>query len=165
MKIATILLLLFLTFILFSKGALDSLYILHSVNLVFHEAGHTIFGLFGQFIGFLGGTLMQLLIPLFLVLYFVRDGQWFASYVMLWWFGENFVDLAPYIGDARAQSINLIGGEHDFAYLLGRLGWLEFDTVFERLFLTLGFATMIIAIVLMGRSVFRSFGSRAYNKK
>jgi hypothetical protein len=146
------------------EGALDSLYILHSVNLVFHEAGHTIFGLFGQFIGFLGGTLMQLLIPLLLILYFIRDGQWFASYVMLWWFGENFIDLAPYIGDARAQQIGLIGGEHDFAYLLGRMGWLELDEAFERLFLTLGFSIMIIAVLLMGRSVSRSFKSRAYNK-
>src|SRR5215216_6862876 len=35
---------------------------LHLVNLPFHEAGHVIFGFFGDFIRSLGGTLGQLLI-------------------------------------------------------------------------------------------------------
>lgn len=36
---------------------------LDRVDLVFHEAGHVIFGPFGEFIGILGGSLMQVLIP------------------------------------------------------------------------------------------------------
>jgi hypothetical protein len=40
---------------------------MHSVNLVFHEAGHVIFTPFGRFITILGGTLGQWLIP-FIVL-------------------------------------------------------------------------------------------------
>ncbi len=45
---------------------------LHGVNLVFHEAGHLIFGFFGQFVGVLGGSLNQVLIPAICVVAFVR---------------------------------------------------------------------------------------------
>lgn len=36
---------------------------LDGANLLFHEAGHVFFGLFGQTIGMLGGTLGQLVFP------------------------------------------------------------------------------------------------------
>ena len=36
---------------------------LHLIDLVFHEAGHIIFGFFGRFIAVLGGSLNQVLIP------------------------------------------------------------------------------------------------------
>ena len=37
--------------------------ILSRVNLVFHEAGHVIFSPLGQFMGTLGGSLLQVLVP------------------------------------------------------------------------------------------------------
>jgi uncharacterized membrane protein len=36
---------------------------LHLIDLVFHEAGHVIFGLFGRFIAVIGGSLNQVLVP------------------------------------------------------------------------------------------------------
>ena len=36
---------------------------IHGIDLIFHEAGHVIFGFFGQFLAVLGGSLMQVLIP------------------------------------------------------------------------------------------------------
>ena len=51
-----------------------------------------------------------------------------------WWAGQNLLDLAPYIADARALQLVLLGGRtgaevegHDWEYLLGQLGWLRFD--------------------------------------
>ena len=81
--------LLFLSQKLFTTGPLDSLFILHNVNLIFHEAGHIIFGIFGEFVGFLGGALGQLIVPLIFVVAFFMKRQLFSSLVMLWWFGEN----------------------------------------------------------------------------
>ena len=41
-----------------------------NLNLIIHESGHTIFGIFGwRFLTVLGGTLMQLLIPFSVFLY------------------------------------------------------------------------------------------------
>ena len=48
-------------------------WIISSLNIFFHEAGHWIFGLFGQFIGVLGGTLGELLMPGIFVGYFWKQ--------------------------------------------------------------------------------------------
>jgi len=45
---------------------------LHLPNLVFHEAGHIILSPFGRFLGVLGGSLMQVLIPCVCAVAFVR---------------------------------------------------------------------------------------------
>ncbi len=159
-QIAAILLLLFVSVELVRVGPLDSFYILHSINLVFHEAGHTIFGLFGTTIGFLGGMFGQLLVPLIVLVAFVRELNWFAVLVSLWWFGQNFVDLAPYIGDARSLQLPLIGGEHDFAYLLGEFNLLRYDEFFENIFMAIGFSIMFIALLLMSTLVYRTIKNR-----
>lgn len=112
--------------------------LLHLVNLPFHEAGHVIFGLFGnQFLMSLGGMLGQLLMPMICAgVFLLQQRDVFAAAVALWWFSENFVDLAPYIRDASIGELPLIGGNtgqhapygfHDFEYLLTETGLLEFD--------------------------------------
>lgn len=108
----------------------------HLVNLPFHEAGHVILSPFGKFITMIGGSLLQLTMPLiclFSLLLWTRDT--FGAAACLWWFGESFIDLAPYIGDARALRLTLLGGYtgrevadyHDWEYILRKLGWLEHD--------------------------------------
>jgi len=44
----------------------DTPQLLHSIDLVFHEAGHTMFFFLGNFMQLLGGTLMQVLVPILL---------------------------------------------------------------------------------------------------
>jgi len=107
---------------------------LHLVNLPFHEAGHIIFSPLGEFMTILGGSLMQVLVPIICAVAFARRDDWFGVAVAVWWAGENLVDLGPYIADARALRIPLIGGQtgaevtgHDWEALLDRLGWLRFD--------------------------------------
>lgn len=46
------------------------IWIIDTVDLFIHETGHLIFGLFGRFIGFLGGSLFQIIIPVITVLVF-----------------------------------------------------------------------------------------------
>ena len=98
------------------------------VNLLLHEAGHPAFGFFGELVTALGGTLMQLLFPLAFAVYFHRTRQPFAAAVSLAWLGESLFNVARYAADARARVLPLVGGDgtqHDWAYLLGRLGLLE----------------------------------------
>ncbi len=91
-----------------SNAAGESL--LHLVNLPFHEAGHVIFRPFGRFMTSLGGTLGQLLIPLVcLAILLLKSRDPFGAAVCLWWFGENFLDIAPYLNDARAGVLPLLG--------------------------------------------------------
>lgn len=103
--------------------------LLDGVNLVFHEAGHPVFGILGwEPLAILGGTLMQLAVPLL-----VAGSFWFrreaagTAFAGIWCF-ENLLNIARYVGDARAQVLPLVGGgEHDWADLLGRWGLLAQD--------------------------------------
>jgi len=109
---------------------------LHLVNLPFHEAGHVFFRIFGRFMMMLGGSLTQLLAPficLLALLFKTKDP--FGASVCLWWLGENFIDLAPYINDARDLNLILLGGVtgkdvedfHDWEFILRKLGLLNYD--------------------------------------
>jgi hypothetical protein len=113
-------------------AATDS--VLHLPNLVFHEAGHVLFAPFGRFMQVLGGSLLQCALPLALAIAFVKQSNPFGAVVCVWWAGENLLDLAPYIADARALKLVLLGGRtgaevqgHDWEYLLATLGWMRFD--------------------------------------
>jgi hypothetical protein len=107
---------------------------LHMINLPFHEAGHILFSPFGRFMTILGGSLMQVLVPIVcaLALYFQNEDP-FGAALCAWWAGENLLDLAPYINDARALNLMLLGGPanavegHDWEAILTDLGWLHLD--------------------------------------
>jgi hypothetical protein len=128
--------------------ALDSF--LHLPDLIFHEAGHVLFSPFGRFMTVLGGSLLQVLVPLVCAGTFLyQQNDRFATAVCTWWAGQNLVDLAPYIADARRLQLVLIGGRtgaevegHDWEYLLTSLGWLHLD-------LTLGRSAQIAGTIVM----------------
>ncbi len=102
--------------------------LLDGVDLAIHETGHLVFAPFGEFIGFAGGTLFQLIMPLVFVVYFWRRTDFHAASVALWWVGQNCGHVATYVADARAQELPLVGGgEHDWFYLLSATGQLPHD--------------------------------------
>lgn len=94
-------------------------------NLLFHEAGHVFFGLLGQTIGILGGTLGQFVFPTAAAVHFLLRGARFEAAVCALWFGENLMYTARYIGDAKAMVLPRVGGEiHDWHFLLSKWGLL-----------------------------------------
>lgn len=104
---------------------------LHSAMVPFHEFGHLLFRPLGEFMTLLGGSLTQVLIPLgFLLLFALKNRDNFTSALMLWWTGTQFLDIAPYIYDARTPRHVLLTGRtgdtggHDFIDVLGDLGLL-----------------------------------------
>jgi hypothetical protein len=108
---------------------------LHLINLPFHEAGHVIFMPFGRFMTILGGSLGQILMPIIcLGTFLVKTLDPFGAAVALWWTAESMMDIAPYINDARALDLMLIGGVtgketdgHDWNNILTMLDLLEWD--------------------------------------
>jgi hypothetical protein len=128
---------------------------LHLVHLVFHEAGHVLFMPFGRFLMVLGGGLLQVLVPLVFVVYFLLWRQdVFAAAVCTAWAGHSLMDLAPYISDARALDLVLLGGRtgkevegHDFEYLLGATGLLRWDIVLGRVVFLLGSLLVVAGLV------------------
>ena len=143
---------------------------LHLVNLAFHEAGHVIFGLFGRFIMSLGGSLGQILMPcicLCALLFKTRDA--FGASVALWWVGQNFMDIAPYINDARARQLMLLGGVtgrdaaygyHDWEYILNETGLLRYDHALASMAHGLGTGLMLAAWGWAGLVLWRQWRER-----
>ncbi len=128
--------------------------VLHLVNLVFHEAGHVFFSPFGAFMMSLGGSLMQVLVPVVCAVAFIRKPDLFGATVAVWWTGQNLVDLGPYIADARALQIVLLGGAtgaevegHDWEAILQALGWLHRDRQLGMLAHVLGSVTMAASVI------------------
>jgi hypothetical protein len=137
---------------------------LHLVNLVFHEAGHVLFGVLPRFFMVLGGSALQVLVPLACLVAFWRHGDRFAVAVAAWWAGQNLVDLAPYINDARALQLVLLGGRtgaevegHDWEYLLRVLRLMTWDHALARLAHLAGLLIMTAALVWAARELRRQY--------
>jgi hypothetical protein len=133
----------------------------HLPNLVFHEAGHIIFSPFGEFMAVLGGSLMQVLIPIICAgaFLFQQDDR-YAAAVCVWWSGESLMDLAPYINDARDLKLMLLGGPaeevegHDWEAILTSLGWLHLDHSMARGAWWIGVAVMAGALAWGAATIF-----------
>jgi hypothetical protein len=136
---------------------------LHLPDLVFHEAGHIIFSPFGRFMTVLGGSLLQCLVPVIAAVAFIRQEQPFSAAICGWWAGQNLVDLAPYIADARALRMVLLGGRtgaevegHDWEYILTQLGATHLDRGIGMTAYAIGIAIMIGSLVWAGREIGRN---------
>lgn len=97
-----------------------------------HEFGHLLFALFGEFMAIAGGSLNQVLIPIGTAFLFYHYRDFFGIAGAGTWLASSLLDLARYIGDARSFELDLVSfgenGQHDWAWLLGHLGVLAYDT-------------------------------------
>jgi hypothetical protein len=122
------------------------------IDLVFvpiHEGGHLLFRFFGEFLAVAGGTILQLAVPLMLAAFFIFHRQIPGTAFCMFFFFEQFLPIATYMADARAQELPLltVGDSdnviHDWAYLFGKLGVLDHDTQIAHGVRVLGWLGMI----------------------
>lgn len=83
----------------------------------FHEAGHAVFGVlprsldpFATLMMFLGGSLMQILVPFMFIAVAWLSRARFDACLMFLWAGLNFMAVSYYAGDAYARARPLIFG-------------------------------------------------------
>jgi len=120
-------------FLLYALRNRSGFLLIDYVNLPVHEGGHLLFGWFGQTLGVLGGTLLQLLVPAALTVYFVSQRQPSGTAFCAFFFFENLLNISTYMADARAQQLALVtvgDGEdaiHDWCFVFSKLGVLEHD--------------------------------------
>lgn len=99
-------------------------------DLGIHELGHLLFRPFGEVVSFVMGSGLQVLVPLGLAAYF-----WFwqhnrvASGWLMMWGATSMQDASVYIADAPYRALPLIGGTHDWWWLLRR--WDRLDLAAE----------------------------------
>lgn len=105
------------------------------LNLALHEMGHMVFMPLGEWLGIAGGSIAQLVAPLYGVWQFLRQRDFFAAAFGFAWLGESLANLSVYIADARRQELplaNLFGGDpiHDWHYLLAASNRLHLDQAY-----------------------------------
>jgi hypothetical protein len=98
------------------------------VNLGLHEFGHMLTYANSELVNALAGSIAQVAIPLALSLWlFFRRGDWVAAGVCLMWAATSALEVSLYVADAPTQKLELIGDQHDWAFILGPDGYGAMD--------------------------------------
>jgi hypothetical protein len=115
---------------------------------------------------YLGGSLFQVMMPLIVMGSFLfQQRNNFGASVGLWWAGQSMMDIAPYINDARARQMPLLGGGngmdrpgmHDWYNILGQLGMRRSDHTLAALVDGLGELTVLLALAWGGYLLYLQF--------
>lgn len=119
------------------------------LDMLIHEAGHLCFYFLGDILHAAGGSLMQIVLPMTLAFHFWQYHARMGMQVSLLWLGQNFLDVSVYAADARIQELDLMSGRmHDWSYLLGKFGLLEYDQLFAFLFCFLAMLSFIAMLMI-----------------
>jgi hypothetical protein len=119
------------------------------IDLFIHETGHLIFAIFGRFIGFLGGSLFQVIIPVASVIVFGRSSLRSIPFTF-YWTGQSMVNVSIYIGDAPYQRLQLIsrGAIHDWRWILNQTGMMDCAADIALIVNTMGLFICCIGIAI-----------------
>lgn len=102
----------------------DRIPVLTNVNLGFHEFGHFVTYAFGDLFTAMMGSIAQVAVPAALAGYFfVFRSDWLAAALCLAWGATSALEVAVYVADAPYEELKLIGGQHDWAFILGPDGY------------------------------------------
>lgn len=95
------------------------LWVLDTINLFIHEAGHFFLKPFGRWIYVFGGSFFQVFLPLLLALLGLRQ-SYRQAILPAFWCGESMVNVSVYIRDAPFRQLKLLarGLTHDWNWLL-----------------------------------------------
>jgi hypothetical protein len=130
--------------------------LLDGANLLFHEFGHPLFGLFSARLAVYGGTLAQFIFPLAAAFEFHRRRATCSFAVCMVWLFQNLFGIARYMADARAKLLPLVGGRdpedaHDWAEILSRWGMLQADTRLAGLVTAIGWLGILACCTWLAR--------------
>jgi hypothetical protein len=103
------------------------IWVIDTIDLFIHEGGHGVFKIFGQFLYFLGGSLMQVILPVAAIIVFLRTSGLRSLIGTLYWLGHNMINVSIYIADAPKQQLTLISRHamHDWRWLCGYMGIMD----------------------------------------
>ncbi len=134
---------------------------IHLPLLIFHEAGHVVFRVFGHWMMVLGGSLGQLIMPAILCgALLVKNRDPYGASMGLWFLGVSLLDLAPYMFDALHPQLMLLSGMtgeeggHDWIFLFTSLGLLPKSQFIGGVVHKLG-ALVVLAALAWGAVVLR----------
>ena len=126
------------------------IFLVDHANLLFHEAGHPLVGLFSNRLEPYGGTMGQLTFPVVLAINGWRRGKLLLLAGGLVWLFENVLNIARYMADARKLQLPLVGGgDHDWNTILARWDILMYDTRIAGILKIIGWVGIIAPVALL----------------
>ncbi len=134
--------------------------ILDYANFIIHEAGHPLFSGFGELMHMLGGTILQLLVPIIFAVFFILREEFFSFGFCIFWIGDNLINVSVYIGDARKMILPIVGDGHDWNWILNYLNLLDKDLLIARWVYFLGSVFIVLSLLFL----LMLFILRIYNK-
>ena len=135
----------------------DGFLFIDNANLMIHEAGHTFFSWAGYYTQILGGTLMQLIVPLACTLLFIRRGDTTAVAATTFWGFQNLLYIGIYMADARRSALPLVGSdESDWTILFSYWGVLHHDVTIAAWTSGVGWVGMLGTVTWLVWMHFRS---------
>jgi hypothetical protein len=147
---------LYLFFLLYAWRDNSGFLFLDWANLTIHEAGHYFFSWGGNTIMLLGGTLGELLVPLFCAVFFFFQRQTYGLVFSLFWFFENFLYIGTYMADARTLNLPLVNSdESDWTLLFGQWGVLDADQKIGHFTRQVGWLGMLCVVGWLGYRLIR----------
>lgn len=150
-------LLIVMVYFINSSVTYEKWHFLDDVNLLIHEAGHIIFMPFGKFVSITGGSILQILMPVVFLIYFIRKEMLYSGSLVMFGVGQSIINMSVYMKDAIEMKLPLLGGEiHDWNFIFSRLNLLSKTQFISSLFYFLGFLIIIIAGIFGLYSILKS---------
>lgn len=119
------------------------------VDLAVHEAGHVLFFWLPDVGTAIMGNGFQVLMPLlFAGSFLVKQRDLLGTSVTLGWAASSLQDASVYIADAPFLDLPLIGGHHDWAFVLTELGVLAHAGAIARAVWVAGLMLLLVAVWL-----------------
>lgn len=120
-------------------------------HLVVHEAGHYLLGFFGELMMFLGGTLMQIIVPVLLLIFFYVNYKRVLFQITMFLLGHSFINISIYAADANEMKLELFGPpgvQHDWNWILTYFGALDYSSEIAGFFTILAGAAFLLTVTV-----------------
>jgi len=131
-----------------------------------HEAGHLLFSYFGRFITILGGSLLEIILPVSCVIYFCLKRRYYDAGFCLVWLAYCLFEIGTYMADAQKLVLPLLTdgfsaktASHDWLNLFSMMGILDMSLAIANfvricgyfvLFNSLGIVLWLQSVMILG---------------
>ncbi len=106
-----------------SFGRGERIPLLGWIDLAVHEFGHVATAWLPEVATAMAGSVAQVLLPLLVCAHFLHRREPLSAMLCLAWAGTSARDVSVYVADAPYEALQLIGGYHDWAFVLGPEGF------------------------------------------
>lgn len=126
--------------------------VLSLVDLGFHELGHLLTYVFPDLVTAAMGSVTQVAVPAGLGVYFLVLRRDPVGTGVCWaWAGTSCFGVARYVADAPYEELELIGGDHDWAFILFELNRMDAADELATAVRVLGVGLLLAGAVVASR--------------